>query len=84
MQIEREKARIYKAFMFVPMSIIKRLSQQSQRRLEMLRNQLENNEVDREVHDFESTHGVDKDVSDCQCVNGVLLLMCITDVLLMR
>ena len=48
-QIEREKYKIYSTFMVVPLTVIKKLSQQAQQRLESLRLLLdssENNEME--------------------------------------
>ena len=47
--------------MFVPMSIVKRLSQQAQKRVDALRNQLSSADGDRSVDDFEGGADVDNE-----------------------
>ena len=45
-QIEREKYRIYQAFMWVPLAVVKRLAHQAQKRLQRFQEQADNKDVD--------------------------------------
>lgn len=56
--MEREKYRIYQAFMCVPTTVVKRLAHQAQKRLQRFQEQADNKDG---TGDFDDIDGVDDD-----------------------
>ena len=66
-QVEAEKYRIYKAFMFVPTSIVKRLAAQAQKRLDQMQNLTDcNDEFDERSMDEAGTGPGNTKSGDCE------------------